>query len=251
MQTIQSVLTGIIGTIGERDFATNVADALCRFAGFDLAAIIVHRSGNHSAILFENFGAIGHRPGLETYARETYGFNPMLGGVRNRAVRARDYRRPPANIPESICPHLLPAPREELGFRTIGWPERLEEIGLYFPGGEGMVEIGLYRERARRPAPVQVMRALNDLTHPVRAAFERHRALGSVRRPATGAVRSIPPSALTARENEICELLLAGCSSDAIALRLSLSRHTVKDHRKNIFRKLAITSLAELFALAR
>lgn len=248
---MQSVLTDIIGTIGERDFASNVADTLCRFSGFDLAAIIVHRTRNHSVILFENFGAIGHRPGLETYARKTYRFNPMLVRVRNRAVRARDYRRPPANIPESICPHLLAAPREELGFRTIGWPERQEEIGLYFPGWEGTVEIGLYRERGRRPAPLHLMRALNDLTDPVRAAFDRHQLLGSVRRQAAGAARSMPSSALTTRENEICELLLAGCSSDAIALRLSLSRHTVKDHRKNIFRKLAITSLAELFALAR
>jgi DNA-binding CsgD family transcriptional regulator len=44
---------------------------------------------------------------------------------------------------------------------------------------------------------------------------------------------------------------LIGCSSEAIALRLSISRHTVKDHRKQIFRKLGVGSLAELFALNR
>jgi DNA-binding CsgD family transcriptional regulator len=55
---------------------------------------------------------------------------------------------------------------------------------------------------------------------------------------------------LSAREAEVARLLLAGCSSEAIALRLDISRHTVKDHRKSIFRKLHIGSLAELFALA-
>ncbi len=55
--------------------------------------------------------------------------------------------------------------------------------------------------------------------------------------------------ALSAREREICDLLLLGCSSAAIALRLDISRHTVKDHRKSIFRKLRVGSLAELFAL--
>jgi DNA-binding CsgD family transcriptional regulator len=53
---------------------------------------------------------------------------------------------------------------------------------------------------------------------------------------------------LSPREREICDLLLLGCSSAAIALRLGLSRHTVKDHRKSIFRKWRVGSLAELFA---
>jgi DNA-binding CsgD family transcriptional regulator len=56
---------------------------------------------------------------------------------------------------------------------------------------------------------------------------------------------------LSPREAQIAELMLAGCSSEAIALRLDISRHTVKDHRKRIFRKLGIGSLAELFALHR
>jgi DNA-binding CsgD family transcriptional regulator len=54
---------------------------------------------------------------------------------------------------------------------------------------------------------------------------------------------------LSAREREICDLLLRGCSSEAIGLRLNISRYTVKDHRKSIFRKLRVGSLAELFAL--
>src|SRR3546814_10274574 len=54
----------------------------------------------------------------------------------------------------------------------------------------------------------------------------------------------------TPREAEVRDLLLRGCSTEAVALRLSISRHTVKDHRKAIFRKLGIASLAELFSLA-
>jgi DNA-binding CsgD family transcriptional regulator len=56
---------------------------------------------------------------------------------------------------------------------------------------------------------------------------------------------------LSPREAQVAELMLAGCSSEAIALRLDISRYTVKDHRKRIFRKLGIASLAELFALHR
>jgi len=39
-----------------------------------------------------------------------------------------------------------------------------------------------------------------------------------------------------------------GSAAAAGSLRLSISRHTVKDHRKHIFARLGISSLAELFA---
>jgi len=54
---------------------------------------------------------------------------------------------------------------------------------------------------------------------------------------------------LSPRETAISDLLLQGCSSADIALRLGISRHTVKDHRKQIFRKLNVHTLAQLFAV--
>jgi DNA-binding CsgD family transcriptional regulator len=84
------------------------------------------------------------------------------------------------------------------------------------------------------------LRALDAAATPIAAAFERHRVLAG-----EGATLR---TCLSPRENQVCDLLLLGCSSDAIALRLGISRHTVKDHRKQIFRKLGIASLAELFA---
>src|SRR3546814_10274349 len=58
--------------------------------------------------------------------------------------------------------------------------------------------------------------------------------------PYTTLFRSPAPARapLTPREAEVRDLLLRGCSTEAVALRLSISRHTVKDHRKAIFRKL-------------
>jgi DNA-binding CsgD family transcriptional regulator len=52
---------------------------------------------------------------------------------------------------------------------------------------------------------------------------------------------------LTKREKEIVGLILAGLSSAAIAEKCFVSEGTVKNHRKNIYRKLKIKSQAELF----
>jgi DNA-binding CsgD family transcriptional regulator len=238
MGSAHDLLGEVIGAIGAPDFVAATADSLRRFAGFDLAAIVLHPDGDRPRVLFDDFDRVGRRSAIETYARVTHRINPML--ARSGVVRARDFAGTPADRIAALRPWLVPAPDEELGFRTAGWPERQEELGLHLRGWGGTIELGLYRERGRRTAPATMLRALDAATTPIAAAFERHRVLAGE----SIALRS----QLSPRENQVCDLLLLGCSSDAIALRLGISRHTVKDHRKQIFRKLGIASLAELFA---
>lgn len=58
-----------------------------------------------------------------------------------------------------------------------------------------------------------------------------------------------PQACLTPRETEIVRLILRGHSTESIGLQLSISQETVKVHRKNIYKKLEISTQAELFAL--
>ena len=53
---------------------------------------------------------------------------------------------------------------------------------------------------------------------------------------------------LSPREQEITQLIAQGASTAAIADRLHLSRHTVRDHVKAIFEKVRVTSRGELVA---
>ena len=53
---------------------------------------------------------------------------------------------------------------------------------------------------------------------------------------------------LTTREREIVSLMLKGHSSKSIARCLDIAVGTVKNHRKNLYRKLALTSQSVLFA---
>lgn len=50
---------------------------------------------------------------------------------------------------------------------------------------------------------------------------------------------------LTAREREVLVLLSKGCRLPELAERLRISRHTVADHLKSIYRKLNVNSRAE------
>ena len=54
---------------------------------------------------------------------------------------------------------------------------------------------------------------------------------------------------LTPRESAIIELVLQGHSSESVGLRLGISTGTVKVHRRNVHRKLGISSQTQLFSL--
>ncbi len=54
------------------------------------------------------------------------------------------------------------------------------------------------------------------------------------------------PEALTPSERRVCELAAAGRSNPQIAAELFLSRRTVEFHLRGAFRKLEVTSRAEL-----
>jgi DNA-binding NarL/FixJ family response regulator len=55
---------------------------------------------------------------------------------------------------------------------------------------------------------------------------------------------------LSEREIEIIRLVVNGNTSSEIADQLFLSEHTVKTHRKNIFKKLGINSISQLASFA-
>lgn len=58
-----------------------------------------------------------------------------------------------------------------------------------------------------------------------------------------------PLAVLTNREREVVDLLGMGCTNADIAKRLFISEHTVKDHVKNIYRKLDVHNRIELITM--
>ena len=52
---------------------------------------------------------------------------------------------------------------------------------------------------------------------------------------------------LTPRERDILRLILLGCPNAKTAESLNLTVHTIKNHKKRMYKKLDITTEAELF----
>lgn len=58
------------------------------------------------------------------------------------------------------------------------------------------------------------------------------------------------PTVLTERENEVTTLIASGLTNKEIGEKLHLSHHTIHTHRKNILKKLGISSVSELTVYA-
>lgn len=54
---------------------------------------------------------------------------------------------------------------------------------------------------------------------------------------------------LSKREIEVLDLMIENFSNDEIAEKLFLSKETIKTHRKNLFRKLGVNNLLDLYKL--
>lgn len=106
------------------------------------------------------------------------------------------------------------------------------------------------------PMTVRAMQlgAIDFLTKPVNAAafLERVRAIVEDSRTAPLSEASAAAarlSSLTAREREVMQLALDGCSNKEIGRRLAISFRTVEIHRSRIMRKTACANLLELARL--
>jgi DNA-binding CsgD family transcriptional regulator len=242
MHTQHATLTHIIHAIGEQEFPAVIAESVREYVAFDLVAIVSHDRTDKPTLLFDNFDMAGGRGGMENYIRVTHAVNPILGRAMRHAgaFRARDFPVAAPTVNANIRSYMVKSPDEELGFRTLGWPARLEEVGLYFESSGRLIELSLYRQRVHRADDRNTLKQLEELRPPLAAAFNKHAAL----------VAQIPQRALllSRRETAVTKLLLRGCGSADIARLLGISRHTVKDHRKQIFRKLEVCTLAQLFA---
>lgn len=136
----------------------------------------------------------------------------------------------------------------------------------------GMTGIELQQDLARRgiPLPVIVITGHADVPMAVAALkggavdfIEKpfrdevlisavREALARARHANSGTSRAVPDhfAALTVREREVLDLLVAGLSSKEIAGRLGISPRTVDVHRAHIMDKAKVHSIADLVRLA-
>ncbi|QSQ19186.1 helix-turn-helix transcriptional regulator [Pyxidicoccus parkwayensis] len=209
---------------------------VCRILGADAGACVMERDfrpggqGGFTAVVLEGWGGSAE-PALEALQRLGSACNPAIRSLmaqghgagdlvtaRRRELVADSQWYGAPYVENYLCPTGL-----DDSVYSSRWSER-----------PGVVQgIGLYRERSGRPFD----EADRELLHVFHA--ECGAMLG------TEASHDIK---LTQRERQTLELLLQGLGDKQIAARLGISRFTVNQYTKSIYRHFGVQSRAALIA---
>jgi DNA-binding CsgD family transcriptional regulator len=237
-------LAELTGAVGKPQFATVLLDAVRRLVDFDFVMAFAYRGKDRPLILDDTLDRAHHRVIASDYAAGPFLLDPFFQlvakGRRGGCYRLHDIAPDQFRRSEYY--------REHYSRTGIG-----EEVGFVFPMEDGFTGItSLARWVASPPlsrGDLDILRAIE----PAIGAFSRQNwAKAEVPKPDSrvdDAVAHLGFRVLSAREREIVTMILQGHSTQSVALQLDISPGTVKIHRKNIYRKLKISTQGELFAV--
>lgn len=219
---------------------------------FDDMVIFAYREKARPIDLFSTFDADDYHIFVTLYQAAPYLLDPFYHTTR--AGRAGVFRM------RELAPDRFFSSEY---YRTYYSKTRLaEELGFFVATDDGVtVVVSLMRREKTGVFPASEFSLLAD-AEPFVAAFVQRVWSGLSTRfseagPGRGR-RNEPVSAadkvwrklnLTDREASIIELVLQGHSSESIGLKLNISTGTVKVHRRNVYRKLGISSQIQLLSI--
>ncbi|QRM56038.1 helix-turn-helix transcriptional regulator [Sinorhizobium sp. BG8] len=221
---------------------------------FDDVVVFAYRDKERPLDLFSTFDAGDHEVFVSLYQAGPYLLDPFYHTARQGREGLFRMRE--------LAPDRFFSSEY---FRSYYSQTRLsEEVGFFVPLDGGItVVLSLMRREGTGVFPAGEF-AMLGYAQPLVSAFARRAwpnlgaqfdgtlgggARGRRAEPASAADRVWRKLNLTEREAGIIELVLQGHSSESIGLRLGISTGTVKVHRRNVYRKLGISSQIQLLSI--
>ncbi len=211
-----------------------------RLVDFDFVMVFAYCGTSRPLTLGDTLDTARHRIIADDYAAGPFLLDPFFRlveeGQRSGCFRLHDVAPDHFRRSEYFRVHYS---RTGIG----------EEIGVFFDLGRGLTGVTSFGRWDVSPpisrADLDILRALEPA---IGALCAGHWANLHGRREAQPLAVGADFQALTLREREIVTMVLRGHSTESIAMQLGISPGTVKIHRKNIYRKMNVSTQAELFA---
>ena len=218
---------------------------------FDYCVIFAYRGSERPIDLYSTFEALDYEIFVRMYQDGPYLLDPFYS--------AASLPKPGVWRMRALAPDRFFASEY---YRSYYVQTGLaEEVGFFVPAGEDVtVVLSLMRREgsgAFRDADYALMRKAEPLVSAMvrkvwgrlGSRFDQASRSGARGRDPGPRPQSRISDKLTPRESAIIELVLQGHSSESVGLRLGVATGTVKVHRRNIYRKLGISSQAQLMSL--
>lgn len=249
--SIYEQLASLISAIGDEAFARIFASVVHKVAASDSLIVFLYSRDKTPEILFERAKHALRRNSLSSYLEGFYLLDPFYRAAmeenRRGVVRIESIEPPGFRSSEYFCHYYKHSHVED-------------EVNLIFRiSPNSIFAASAQRQEGKGRYKPDEIRTLVALEPSLRAAAEAHWRWNSPR-PADSAdkaehehfkrvIGEFGRTVLTAREYEVVQLMLRGFSTAEISRLHKISDDTVKVHRRNIYAKLQISSLSELFGL--
>jgi DNA-binding CsgD family transcriptional regulator len=254
-------IAAMIDLVGTDQFFSRLADLLEKRMGYKQFHIFLYRHTLAPAALASRPEPVTYARGLNNYLQYTYVINPAFRafqqGIPSGVYLISDFiKKEEPNVMDGMDFDVHIEDSEAIGYRTPGWPKNMAEVIVLInlPNGTSLDFSFLTMLGSQEARDCQ--RSLDHLYPFLNSVLLRQFAIKpdsfdamEMESGLEDRFQDFGAETLTAREREITQLIVIGHSSSSIALNLNISVPTVKTHRRNIYRKLQISSQAELFSL--
>ncbi|MBB3310459.1 DNA-binding CsgD family transcriptional regulator [Rhizobium sp. BK196] len=257
LETLFAAFNATVGKAAMTDvtFGDTFRQMMAALVRFDYVVVFAYRGKERPIDLYSTFDREEHVVFVTLYQAGPYLLDPFYHTARERREGVFRMRE--------LAPDRFFSSEY---YRTYYVQTGLaEEIGFFVPvDGDITVVLSLMRRERTGVFPTAEFATLKKV-EPLVASMVKHYWAGLAPRfvaqlAARGKSRrksEVMPRAdtvwhdlnLTGRETAIVELVLQGHSSESIGLKLNISTGTVKVHRRNVYRKLGISSQTQLLSL--
>lgn len=249
-------LAKLFSMCGSKEFGAALDRLASTAAAFDMSSIFAFCTDRSPVVIHDGYSATINRKALQAYIRGAYLLDPFYSASVGRHAeglwRMRDL------APDAFYEGGLSSSREVYPCISDEAGTLIEEVGFIIDlDDEISATFSLMRNRRGIPFSEEEFSALSTLTPVVATGLRRHWQLVNVADRDSG--ESTAPrrhneeifrraySDLTPAQYLVTKLILRGHSNVSIAENLGITEGTVKMHRYNIYKRLNISSQAELF----
>jgi DNA-binding CsgD family transcriptional regulator len=240
--------------VSDREFGETLRQMVGALVRFDHIVVFAYRGAERPIELYSTFDPKEHMVFVRLYQAGPYMLDPFYRAARERRVGLFRMR-------ELAPDRFFSSEYYRSYYVQTGLAE---EVGVCLtPDDEVSVVLSVMRKQETGPFPARDFALLQKTTQLLAITVAQHwSGLGSRFDAAAHTTRRRPPSKraaqpetvwhrlrLTAREAAVIELVLQGHSSESIGLKLGMSTGTVKVHRRNVYRKLGISSQTQLLSV--
>ncbi|WP_171238370.1 helix-turn-helix transcriptional regulator [Ruegeria sp. HKCCA5763] len=244
--TYSEDVAGAIRAVGTSNFMPELLNLMRGAASFKGAFVSLLNPGKAPEHVYDNVRAERRSVVVDRWLDRAWLLDPFV-------VRFIGERHEPVMVLRDVAPdRFANSDYFRIYYKTLFLRD---EMGVFVTIANGTLFLSLGPSEGRTRFSRRDVERLTDLHPTISALCEQH----FHRTPSSGQFEDSEVDfdgvidkvckGLTQREIEVVQSLLRGHSTRSIALLLDVSPSTIKVHRKNIYRKLGISSQSALFSM--